>query len=205
MTKEEFIQKRGIEAWERHLEVSRLWTSKNKERHVQATRTCRKKKPEYYKRKSDMDNIKYADLKSKWKKEHSIKLNAKYRPELKHNRATITGKFKKYCNDAICLIENYYIALQDNFKGWCIHHRLELHPDYSVRFTSVSLKKLNLYYNRPARELIFLRTEEHSSMHHLNRKRGSKYVDTNKISVNSLTPKEYHRQYSKLRWENRHE
>ena len=79
------------------------------------------------------------------------------------------GKFKKYCSDALCKIENYYIALEDDFNGWCIHHRLELHPDYSIRYKADSLKKLDLYYNRPARELIFLPHAEHTRIHSIGR------------------------------------
>lgn len=171
MTKTEYIKKYGIEAWEHHLAISREWTKKNKQKHIDATIKCRNQKPEYYKAKSDENNIKYAELKRKWAKEHRIQTNAKYRPELKHkHKKTISGKFKKYCCDALCQVENYYIALQDNFEGWCIHHRLELHPDRSLRFTKKSLQDLNLYYNRPANELIFLTNSEHTIIHSISRK-----------------------------------
>lgn len=207
MRKEDYIKKYGIEGWEHHLAISREWNKKNKQKHINATIECRRKKPEYYKAKSDENNIKYAELKKQWKQKHSIKDNYKNRPILKHLKTTLTRKFKKYCCDALCQIENYYIALQDNFEGWCIHHRLELHPDGSVRYTANSLKKLNLYYNRPFNELIFLRNDEHSSIHTKNvlfdgiSKRKSKYVDTSLITVNSSDNiKEYLRQYNHLRW-----
>ena len=32
----------------------------------------------------------------------------------------------KYCCEDISKIENYEIAKRDNFRGWVIHHRLEL-------------------------------------------------------------------------------
>lgn len=66
-------------------------------------------------------------------------------------------------------IENYDKAKADNFKGWHCHHRLELHPDGSIRFTRESLIKLDLYINRPANELIFLTREEHNKLHGANR------------------------------------
>ena len=66
-------------------------------------------------------------------------------------------------------IENYEQAKADNFKGWHCHHRLELHPDGSIRFTKESLIKLDLYTNRPANELIFLTSKEHTKMHGKNR------------------------------------
>ena len=73
---------------------------------------------------------------------------------------------KNFCKDDISLIQNYEQAINDNTLTWDCHHRLELHPDNSVRFTRNSLIKLDLYYNRPAGELIFLTHAEHMSMHH---------------------------------------
>ena len=64
------------------------------------------------------------------------------------------------------MIENYELAKADNFDGWEIHHKIELHPDGSVRYTSKSLKDIGLYYNRPATELIWMTTFEHNSIHH---------------------------------------
>lgn len=66
-------------------------------------------------------------------------------------------------------IENYEKAKAANFKGWHCHHRLELHPDGSIRFTKESLIKLDLYTNRPASELIFLTSKEHTKLHGKNR------------------------------------
>ena len=68
------------------------------------------------------------------------------------------------------LIENYDKAKADNFRGWDCHHRLELHPDCSLRFTRKSLQVLDLYYNRPANELIFLTRSEHAKLHSLSKK-----------------------------------
>lgn len=72
---------------------------------------------------------------------------------------------KKYSSEDISLIENYNKAINDDTQTWDLHHRLELHPDCSVRFTRNSLIKLDLYYNRPASELIFLPHTEHRSKH----------------------------------------
>lgn len=62
-------------------------------------------------------------------------------------------------------IENYELAKADDFKGWVIHHRIELHPDCSLRYSVESLIKLDLYYNRPPNELIWLKRNEHARMH----------------------------------------
>lgn len=82
-------------------------------------------------------------------------------------------KVKKYCKDSISKIENYEQAMADTSQVWDCHHRLELHPDHSVRFTRGSLKKLGLYYHRPASELIFLTEVEHLLLHN----KGNKLSD----------------------------
>ena len=82
--------------------------------------------------------------------------------------------FEKFCKD-YTNIENYDKALKDNFKGWNCHHRLETHnSDGERRLVNISaaeLKALNMYYHRPASELIFLTTREHNPLHH----KGNKY------------------------------
>jgi hypothetical protein len=90
-------------------------------------------------------------------RKYTNELNIKY-----HKRRIC----KEYWN-----VENYALAKADNFEGWVIHHRLELHPDGSLRYTRESLIKLDLYYNRPASELIWLRNDEHVRMH---KRKGSK-------------------------------
>ena len=68
---------------------------------------------------------------------------------------------KAYCSDDISLIENYNEAVNDKTQSWELHHRLESELNKSVQ----ELKDLNLYFNRPADELIFLTKSEHSSLH----------------------------------------
>ena len=76
--------------------------------------------------------------------------------------------FKYYCKDYEN-IENYEKAKANNFIGWCCHHRLETHNSDGERrlvdITVDELKALDMYYNRPASELIFLAKSEHSSLH----------------------------------------
>ena len=78
-------------------------------------------------------------------------------------------KFEKYCKDYEN-IENYENALADNFKGWEVHHRLETwNSDGERRLVDITKKELialNMYYGRPAEELIFLRKGEHNRLHH---------------------------------------
>ena len=78
-------------------------------------------------------------------------------------------RYKYYCKDYEN-IENYDKALKDNFKGWNCHHRLETHNSDGERrlvdITKKELKALDMYYNRPADELIFMTTSEHIRLHH---------------------------------------
>ena len=78
------------------------------------------------------------------------------------------SKYKRYCKN-IENVENYKKALADNFVGWCLHHRLETWTsDGERRLANISvaeLKSLGMYYNRPAEELLFMRVEDHISLH----------------------------------------
>ena len=77
-------------------------------------------------------------------------------------------KFEYFCKNPEN-IENYEKALADNFKGWACHHRLETHNSDGERrlvyITRDELKALGMYYNRPAEELLFMRVEDHISLH----------------------------------------
>ena len=76
--------------------------------------------------------------------------------------------YKQYCKD-FENIENYEKAKADNFKNWEVHHRLETHNSDGKRrlvdITADELKALDMYYHRPASELIFLPIYEHSRLH----------------------------------------
>ena len=74
--------------------------------------------------------------------------------------------WKSYCSEQLELIENYQQALAENFKGWCIHHRLEIKPD-GTRVSRQELKDNGLYFHRPASELVFMRNGEHRSLHNI--------------------------------------
>lgn len=76
--------------------------------------------------------------------------------------------YERYC-DNIEKVENYEKAKADNFVGWNCHHRLETHNSDGERrlvdLTSTELKALDMYYNRPVSELIFLTSAEHRRLH----------------------------------------
>ena len=69
----------------------------------------------------------------------------------------------KFCSDPLDKIEHYEEALAEDFKGWCIHHRLEIQQD--KRVSRQELKDKGLYYGRPASELVFMRNGEHTTLH----------------------------------------
>ena len=67
------------------------------------------------------------------------------------------------------LIENYDKAIADTNQMWVCHHRLETHnSDGEKRLVSLSmdeLKALDMYFDRPSEELIFMTPFEHRSLH----------------------------------------
>ena len=78
----------------------------------------------------------------------------------------------KYCSEPLELVENYQQAKADNFADWCIHHRLEVQQD-GTRMSRQELKDKDLYFNRPANELVFMRMPEHKSLHNLGKHRSA--------------------------------
>lgn len=74
---------------------------------------------------------------------------------------------KKFCSENISLIENYNKAIEDVNETWHCHHKLEIQNNKII--SKEELIKNNLYYNRPANELIFLTRSEHQNLHASNR------------------------------------
>lgn len=72
-------------------------------------------------------------------------------------------KLKAYCSEDISYIENYDKAIADKVQTWQCHHRAEVLP--CGRYSVNDLKKFNLYYKRPACELVLLTEFEHKSLH----------------------------------------
>lgn len=90
-------------------------------------------------------------------------------------------RFEMYCCEDFSLIENYELAKADNFKGWDCHHRLETKcPIFKP--THQQLKDNGLYYDRPANELIFMRKEDHMSLHNKGKRRHFSEEHKRKIS-----------------------
>ena len=72
----------------------------------------------------------------------------------------IAPYISKYCKD-YKNIENYEQAVKDQTQTWECHHRLETDLGLSMN----ELINKNLYFDRPANELIFLTCAEHIALH----------------------------------------
>ena len=81
---------------------------------------------------------------------------------------------KRFCSEDIALIENYKQAITDQTRTWDIHHRRECDSEGRTLFTRKLLKDMNLYYKRPASELIFVTRSMHSKLHRELRSNGGK-------------------------------
>ena len=78
----------------------------------------------------------------------------------------------EFCKDDITKIENYDKALADTTQTWDLHHRLELTLNGEFAHSREELKRLDMYYDRPYFELIYLPPSEHRRLHYKGRKRG---------------------------------
>lgn len=72
-----------------------------------------------------------------------------------------------YCKEDISKIENYDKAIKDKSQIWICHHRTEIWWNCSAQ----ELKVNECYYNRPAKELIFLTRSEHTTLHMTGKRR----------------------------------
>lgn len=144
MTKKEFIEKYGEETYRSKLENQKQYYQQHKDEKKQYQKNYQKQKREQHKEEYN-----------EYYKEYMRKYNRMF----------------AYClSEEIEKIENYELAKKDNFNGWHIHHRLETHnSDGEKRLVNLSrdeLIALEIYYNRPANELIFLTASEHQKIHH---------------------------------------
>ena len=81
----------------------------------------------------------------------------------------ISKNVHKYCSEDISKIENYEEAMADTKRVWGLHHWLE------AVSTMKELQAEDLYYNRPAKELIFYPNDKyHYDLPHLGRRLGAK-------------------------------
>ena len=93
------------------------------------------------------------------------------------------ANWKSYCSEPLELVENYQQAKADDFEGWCMHHRREIKLD-GTRVSAKELIDQNLYYGRPASELVFMTNGEHKTLHsagkHLSEETRKKIAESRK-------------------------
>ena len=70
---------------------------------------------------------------------------------------------KRYCSEDISKIENYDKAIADITKTWHCHHSAEILP--CGAYSTKTLMKFGLYWERPANELIFVTCQQHMRIH----------------------------------------
>ena len=76
--------------------------------------------------------------------------------------------YAHYCSEDLSNIENYAEAILPDSGKWICHHRNEIVD--GVHHSVQELIDKDLYYNRPASELIFMKYSEHSALHRLGTK-----------------------------------
>lgn len=113
---------------------------------------------------------KYRDTHKKDSQQRWIKYKEGHKEYLKQKNKDNFLKEYNYCVESeIENVENYNLAKFDNFKGWHRHHKLETHnSDGDIRLVPITEKELialDMYYERPASELIWMKIGEHMSLH----------------------------------------
>lgn len=111
--------------------------------------------------------------------------------------------YRHFCIEDISLVENYEKAIADDSQQWHCHHRLETHKyknrkreEWVRRDENIPAKELialGLYYNRPAKELIFMTESEHHSLHSKNRV----VSDSTRQKLSEVAKKQQHPGYNK--------
>lgn len=184
MTKKEFIERYGEEAYQRKLEHQKQryqqHREEKKEYYQQRREEINQYQKQYYQQHREEINQHRNQYYQQYYQQHREERNQYYQQYYQQHREERKQWFRKNkCMFAFCIpeqieqIENYEFAKKDNFDGWNIHHRLETHnSDGEKRLVNLSrdeLIALDMYYNRPASELVFLTASEHMKLHKINR------------------------------------
>ncbi len=170
MKKAEIIERYGIEEYQRRLSQARNH-QKSKDFIDKRNHRMRKRYSEdsEYRLKVIKRNRERYQLDDEYRKIKNMK-NREYN-KLHYNKGTSSARNilrcrKSYVKDGrIDLIENYELAKADNFKDWDIHHRLELTINDEYAHSKDELIRLDMYYDRPYFELIWVTSSIHQSLH----------------------------------------
>ena len=100
-----------------------------------------------------------------------------------------------YCADDITKIENYDKAITDESQVWHCHHRLETNfadgteRPINARLSRDELKSLDMYWRRPAEELIFVTAADHARLHYYKGKlsfKDCKHTEETKLKMSKV-------------------
>lgn len=135
--------------------------------HIEELKISRKKyKTEHKKEikvKAKIYNDAHKEQHKKYREENKEKISAR-------KKVYYREQYKVFCRkDEEEKVLHYAEAKADNFKNWVRHHRLETHTSEgflrSVQLSKAELIALDMYYDRPAEELIWLKAGEHRKVH----------------------------------------
>jgi hypothetical protein len=149
--------------------------SRNKNGLKELCKECNRNKGKIY-RQNNKEKIQKKHAEYRQQNRDAILLKSKeYHATHREQEKAYRLKYKQEVARPYCVkgqetqIENYAMARSENFKDWSRHHRFETHNSDGekrlVNITVEELKALDMYYNRPAEELIWLRNKEHSKLH----------------------------------------
>ena len=115
----------------------------------------------------------------------------------------ISNKVKYYCKDDISKIKNYEQAINDKENMWDCHHIWEISLDGEHELhTKDELIRMEMYYNRPYYELIFVTKSEHKKLHFGTNENRDKVIKRNTGRTISEFGKKYKEHYGYGRLEN---
>ena len=161
MTKAEFIERYGAEKYE-----------ERKNRTAEALRKKYKEDPDFRQRQINGATARCmtrynsdAEFRTEKKKQNLENCKERYKTDFEYRLRNTALKYVR--EGELELIENYEQAKAENFNQWVVHHRLEISINNEVVHSQESLKRLNMFFNRPYYELIFMKLDDHARMHRL--------------------------------------
>ena len=135
--------------------------------HIEELKISRKKykaeHKEEIKVKAKIYNDTHKEQHKKYREENKEKISAR-------KKVYYREQYKVFCRKGEEeKVLHYAEAKADNFKNWVRHHRLETHTSEgflrSVQLSKAELIALDMYYDRPAEELIWLKAGVHRTVH----------------------------------------
>ena len=167
MKKAEYIAKFGLEHYtairERAKAKEREAIKRRRKTDPEFAEECRRKVREYQHRRYSDPNDPWKDRVLQSRREALANNSELKNRKKKSDRYWHMNRYVK--KGDLPLIENYSLALADGFIGWDIHHRLEFTINGEVAVNRDTLIRLDMYFNRPYFELIFLKHSDHTRIH----------------------------------------